>query len=97
MSSSSVDRRQKIRGLLAFTIEERIYVLYLSGHSKPNGHGPELVSSTVKSRGGNLVPLKAPREEGLKHIKSVEAQRCPVGVVWKIGEGDASSGAILST
>ncbi|GFU58765.1 hypothetical protein TNCV_3089061, partial [Trichonephila clavipes] len=52
---------------------------------------------TVKSRGGNLVPLKAPREEGLKHIKSVEAQRCPVGVVWKIGEGDASSGAILST
>ncbi|GFY34036.1 hypothetical protein TNCV_997171 [Trichonephila clavipes] len=38
--------------------------------------------SRTRDRVWVLVPLKTHRVEGLKHVKSVEAQSPPIDVVW---------------
>ncbi|GBN42049.1 hypothetical protein AVEN_112849-2-1, partial [Araneus ventricosus] len=44
----------------------------------------------------NPIPLKISHVWDLLHVKSyVVAKRPPVGVVWKFGEGSASSGVVL--
>ncbi|GFT91184.1 hypothetical protein TNCV_4044231 [Trichonephila clavipes] len=50
-------------------------------------HGRTFVTEVIEWRNRNLLPLKTRQIEGLTHVKSVEAQIPPVGMVWKLEEG----------
>ncbi|GFU71936.1 hypothetical protein TNCV_1052831 [Trichonephila clavipes] len=57
------------------------------------GYDHELVVGVSKAR--VLGPMTTRHVEELKHVKSVLAQSSHVGMVWKLGEGRASSGVVL--
>ncbi|GFU53324.1 hypothetical protein TNCV_2953591 [Trichonephila clavipes] len=61
--------------------------------SKPNGHGHGFISGVSGIRA--LVPLKTNRVEEQMHIKSVEVQSFPVGVVARMSSSSLGQGSKL--
>ncbi|GFY04545.1 hypothetical protein TNCV_4416301 [Trichonephila clavipes] len=88
-TSISIQCAQKINSRSPATNRVRRTASYglIPSVMRPSGYGHDIVAGMSRVR--VLVSLKTRRVEGAMHVKCIEVECLPVGVIWKLGERGA--------